>query len=464
MTARGRVIIAALLAAAVASAAASAADAAAEAGPARRGGADGAAGAGGVRGAGGADAKVAAITNVRIVPVVGAEVASGTIVIEGGLIAGIGAGVAVPAGAEVVDGTGLRAYPGMIDSYSQLGLVEISGVAATVDNRETGRINPQVRALEAVRYDSMHIPIARSNGVTAAVVAPSGGVISGVSCLLRLDGWTNREMAVKPMAAMHIELPGLGGGRGGFAAGRMGAGTARVDGPGILAELKALFAAARAYEKRRDAAAKDARLPLPEFDETSEALLPLLKGEMPAMISVHGERDIRAAIAFVRDEGLGAVFYGVEQGFKAAGELAAAGIPVVLGSLYDLPPVWEDGYDAVFRNAGVMAKAGVKVAFSSSSSSLAKDLPYHAAKAAAFGLDRAEALRAVTINPAEIFGVADRMGSLEKGKAANIVLADNDILELRTKIVRVWIDGRECDLSNRYTELLEKFKKKGSNL
>ena len=180
---------------------------------------------------------------------------------------------------------------------------------------------------------------------------------------------------------------------------------------------------------------------------------------MPAMISVHSEKDIRAAIQFVREEGLKAVFYGVEQGFKAADELAKAAIPVVIGSLYDMPPVWEDGYDALFRNPGLMAKAGVKIAFSSSSASVAKDLPYHAAKAAAFGLDKAEALRAVTINPAVILGVDKTMGSLEQGKAANIVLADGDILELRTNIKKVYIDGRETDLSNRYTELLDKFKK-----
>lgn len=408
--------------------------------------------------AGAAD-KVVVIVNARIVPVVGPEIPKGTIVVKGGKIEAVGAGVAVPAGAEVVDAAGLTAYPGMIDGYSQLGLVEISGVAATVDSRETGRINPQARALEAVRYDSMHIPITRSNGITAALVAPSGGVVSGVSCLLRLDGWTNREMAVDEAAAMMIELPGLRA-RGGFGGGGRGAAPVRVDGPGILAELKGLFAAARAYEKRRDAAAKDARLALPGFDETSEALLPLLKGEMPAMFSVHSERDIKAAIQFVKDEGLKAVFYGVEQGFKAADELAKAGIPVVLGSMYDLPPVGEDGYDAVFRNPGLLAKAGVRIAFSSSSASVAKDLPYHAAKAAAFGLDKDEALRAVTINPARIFGVDKVMGSLEAGKAANIVLADGDILEMRTNIKKVWIDGRETDLSNRYTELLDKFKKR----
>ena len=401
-----------------------------------------------------------AITNARIIPVVGGEIPKGTIIIKDGVIAAIGADVAVPPGAEVFDATGLRAYPGMIDGYSSLGLVEVSGVAATVDSRETGRVNPQARALEAVRYDSMHIPIARSNGITAAVVAPSGGLISGVSCLLRLDGWTNRAMAVKAAAAMHFELPGLRAGRGGFGGMGRGGAQVRADGPTLLAELKELFNAARAYEKRRDAAAKNRLLALPEYNQTYECLLPLLKGEMPAMISVHSERDIRAAIAFVRDENLKAVFYGVEQGFKAADEISKAGIPVVLGSLYDLPPVWEDGYDALFRNPGLLAKAGVKIAFSSSSASAAKDLPYHAAKAAAFGLDKTEALKAVTINTAEIFGVERTLGSLEKGKAANIVLADNDILELRTNIKRVYIDGREADLSNRYTELLEKFKRR----
>ncbi len=324
-------------------------------------------------------------------------------------------------------------------------------------NQETGRINPQVRAIEAIRYDSMHIPIARSNGITAAVAAPSGGLIAGVSCLLRLDGWTHRQMVVEPAAAMQIELPGLRAARGAFAGRRSGPPPA--DGPALLKELRRLFGEARAYEKRRDAAAGNGLLALPEFNETCEAILPLLKGRMPAMIAVHGERDIRAAIAFVRDENIKAVFYGAEQGFKAAGEIAKAGIPVILGSLYDLPPVWEDGYDALYRNPGILAAAGVKIAFSSSSASLAKDLPYHAAKAAAFGLDRAEALRAVTINPAEILGVAATMGSLEKGKAANIVLADDDILEMRTNIRKVYIDGREVDLANRYTELLDKFRR-----
>jgi imidazolonepropionase-like amidohydrolase len=403
----------------------------------------------------GAD-EVLAVTGARIVPVSGPDIAQGTILVRGGRIEAVGAGIAVPEGARVIDASGLTAYPGMIDAYSSLGLVEISGVAATVDNRETGRFNPQVRALEAIRYDSMHIPIARSNGITAALVAPSGGVLAGQSCLLALDGWTHREMALKSPAFLHVELPGIPR-RGGFAARR--GGEARETADKILGELKDLFDGARLYQKRRQAAAGSILLPHPQFDETYEALLPAVDGALPLMISVQAEKDILAAIRFVEEQKVKAVFYGAHQAWKAAEAVKKAGIPVVLGSLYEMPPVWEDGYDALYRNPVILHEAGVKIAFSSSSASVAKDLPYHAAKASAFGLDRTEALKAVTLNTAEILGLGDALGSLEPGKRADIVLADGDILESGTKIRRVFIAGRETDLSNRTTELLEKFRR-----
>jgi len=245
--------------------------------------------------------------------------------------------------------------------------------------------------------------------------------------------------------------------------GMRGGGEAQpADAGRILAEVRDLLNKARYYEKRRQFAAKNVLLPKPMYDDTLGPLSDAVKGEIPVMISVHSERDIKTAIQFVAEEKLKAVFYGVEQGWKAAGELKAAGIPCVIGSLYDMPPVWEDGYDALFRNPGLLVKAGVRIAFSSSSATAAKDLPYHAAKAAAFGLEKKDALKAATIDAAEILGVGGLMGSLEKGKRANIVLADNDILEQRTNVTHVFIDGRPTDLSNRYTELLDKFKKKGT--
>jgi len=269
-------------------------------------------------------------------------------------------------------------------------------------------------------------------------------------------------MAVKSAAFLHVELPALRSGRVGAMGTRGGGEAPPADAGRILAEVRDLLNKARFYEKRRAFASKNTLLPKPMYDDTLGPLADVARGELPLMISVHSEKDIKTAIQFVAEEKLKAVFYGVEQGWKVAGELKEAGIPCVIGSLYDMPPVWEDGYDALFRNPGLLVKAGVRVAFSSSSATAAKDLPYHAAKAAAFGLDKRDALKAVTIDAAEILGVGGLMGSLEKGKMANIVLADNDILEPRTNVVHVFIAGRPVDLSNRYTELLDKFKKKGS--
>ncbi|MGQ9672426.1 MAG: amidohydrolase family protein [Candidatus Aminicenantales bacterium] len=392
------------------------------------------------------------IKGAYLIPVVGDDIPGGTIIIKGKKIEAIGRDIPLPPGAKIIDASGLYAYPGMIDSYSFLGLSEISSVAATVDYRETGRINPQVCSTEALRPESMHIPITRSNGITAALVVPTGGLIAGQSGLIRLSGWTPAEMVIKAPVAMHVEFPAPP--RAGFR---------RVEAPREEAskqvlELKDWLKKARFYQKRKEAAAKNPFFQLPQFDEKLEFLRPVIEGDLPLMISVYSDKDILAAIQFVREEKIKAIFFGVTKGWKVAGEIAGAGIPVVLGSLYEMPASWEDGYDALYRNPSVLRQAGVKIAFSSQSASLAKDLPYHAAKAAAFGLERREALKAVTIYPAEILGVQGMIGSLEKGKLANIVLADGDILELRTNIRKVFIDGQEIDLTSRYTELLEKYK------
>lgn len=402
----------------------------------------------------GENSGVIAIKGAKIIPVIGEDIQEGTILIENGKIADIGANIGIPSGATTIDARGLTAYPGMIDSFCYLGLQEIGAVRATVDSRETGRFNPQVRAVEAIWPDSIHIPISRSNGITAAVVACTGGLISGQSGMIRLVGWTPEEMVIKPSVAMYIQFPSIPRFR------RQAQTQPREQTSKQIEELKDILNRARYYQKRKEAAQKDARLSLPEVDEKLEFLLPVVNGKLPVMISVYADKDIQAAIQFVKDEKLKAIFFGVTEGWKVAEDLKKSGIPVVFGSLNAMPPKWEDGYDSIYRNPGVLANAGVKFAFSSQSSSAAKDLPYHAAKAAAFGLDKKEALKGVTIYPAQIFGVDDMMGSLEKGKVANLVLADGDILELGTNIKYVFIDGRQTDLSNRYTELLERYKKR----
>ncbi len=398
--------------------------------------------------------EIIAIKNATIVPVVGQNIPFGTLLIKNGLIEAVGQNIDIPPGAKIIDAKGLYAFPGMIDSTCTLGLEEIGSVSATIDVRETGRINPQVFSIEAIRPDSVHIPISRSNGITSALVVPSGGLIAGKSSLIRLVGFTPDELLIKSPVALHIEFPSGRGSR------RRSTSSTQEQASRQIKELKDLFHDARYYQKRKEAAKKDSRLALPEFDEILENLLPVVNGELPVMISVHAEQDILDTIKFVKDENIEAIFYGVTYGWKIPEEIKESGIPVVFASLYGQPAKWEDGYDAIYRNPSVLSKAGVKIAFSSQSASLAKDLPYHAGKAAAFGLDKQEALRAVTIYPAEIFGMGEKLGSLETGKIANIVLADGDILELGTNIIHVFIDGIEMDLSSLYTELLDKFKKR----
>lgn len=398
--------------------------------------------------------RVIAIKGATIIPVVGEDITDGVILIKDGKIEAVGKNVAIPQNAQIIPAKGLFAYPGMIDGCSYLGLQEISSIRATVDYRETGTFNPQLKTVEALRPDSIHIPIARANGITAAVLVASGGLISGQCGLVRLVGWTPEEMVVKSSVAMCIQFPSIPRFR------RRVETQPREQTSKRIEELKEILNKARYYQKRKEMAKKNLNLPLPEFDEKLEFLLPVINGKLPVMISVYAEKDIQAAIKFVEEEKLKAIFFGVTEGWKVSGDIKKSGIPVVFGSLNAMPSKWEDGYDAIYRNPRVLAKAGVKFAFSSQSASLAKDLPYNAAKAAAFGLDKKEALKGVTIYPAQIFGVDKMMGSLEKGKVANIVLADGDILELRTNIKHVFIDGKEVDISNRYTELLEKFKKR----
>jgi imidazolonepropionase-like amidohydrolase len=396
---------------------------------------------------------VIAIKGAKIIPVVGEDIEQGTILIKDGKIEDIGQNVSIPQDAEVIDAQGLIAYPGMIDSYCYLGLQEISAVSATVDSRETGQFNPQVKAVEALWPDSMHIPITMSNGITTAVVVCTGGLISGQVGMIRLTGWTPEEMVIKNSVAMHIQFPSV-------PRIRRRESQPQEQTSKQIEELKELLNEVRYYQKRKEVARKNASLPLPEFDEKLEFLIPVVNGKLPVLISVYADKDIRAAIKFVKDEKLKAIFFGVTDGWKVAGEIKKSGIPVVYGSLYAMPSEWDDGYDAFYRNPAVLAEAGVKFSFSSQSASLAKDLPYHAAKAAAFGLDKREALKGVTIYPAQIFGMDDSLGSLERGKVANIVLADGDILELSTNIKHVFIEGKEMDLSNRYTQLLERYKKR----
>ena len=398
------------------------------------------------------------IKNATLVPVTGPEVPGGSVLIIDGKIAALGRDVQAPPGAEVIDATGLSVYPGFVDAFTHYGLAEISAIASTVDVRETGKENPEVRAAWAINPFSVHFATGRVNGTTTALVAPAGGTFPGISAIVKMDGWSLPEMAVKEAATSLINFPMTprpAGGEGVAAPKESGEDVTSK----IVDKIKDYLGEARRYLQLKALAAKDPAVRAPTFNAKYEALGPVLDGTLPVIVSVEKAKDIELAIKFVREQKLRAVFRGCAQGFKVADKIKAAGIPVIIDSLYTGPAEPEDGYDAPYRNVVALARAGVPICFSSGGDpSAGKDLTAHAAKAVAFGLDRAEAIKALTINPARFLGIDARVGSLEPGKDADLILTAGDPLDARVGLRALFIDGHRTDLSNWWERQYEKWR------
>jgi imidazolonepropionase-like amidohydrolase len=414
------------------------------------------------------------IRGVDVYPVTGPVMKSVSVLVENGKIADVGAKIAAPKGARIIEGKGLRVYPGMIDSATQLGLSEIESVRESVDTGELGEFMPQLRALASVNPGSEHFSVVRVNGVTTAMTFPSGGggggrgaaarqAISGQAALIHTDGWTWEQMAVLPSAAMAVQFPSLGGrgGRGGNPDFAELFGEAGVTGTYTqtlhtyqedVGKLTDFFEQARRYQK-----AKAANEPGLMRDLKYEALIPVLEGKTPLAISVSTPKTIHDAIQFADKQNVKVVLLQPRDLGNAAAELKAKNIPVILGKVLALPHGDDDPYDQAFTLPLECYKAGVKFAFGTFENQFVRDLPYQAATAVAFGLPQAEALKAITINPAEIWGVSDRVGSIEKGKLADMVVTTGDILEIQTQVKHVFIQGQDVDLTNKQTRLYEKY-------
>ncbi len=402
-----------------------------------------------------------AIRGARIVTVSGPVIEKGTVVVQKGRIVAVGPDVAVPVGATVVDGSGKTLYPGLVDALTSLGLAEVSSVQATVDTTEVGDMNPHARAWVALHPDSELIPVARANGVTTVLSAPAGGLVSGQSALVRLAGTTPSAMIVKAPAALHAVYPS---GRPPFDPARL------FDEPELktlaerlkdqeknqkkaLERLSDLFAEAKAHA----AAAADATRPAPETNLTLEGLAPFARGEAPVVMRANDEDEIRAAVRLASENGLKLVIAGGLEAWRCA-ELLKEKDVAVLVKVLRLPSRESDPYDAPYANAAALHRAGVRFAIVTDDSENVRNLPYEAAMAAAYGLPEAEALRAITLSPAEIFGAADRIGSIAPGREANLVLASGDILDTRTRVTHVFIDGAAQSLETRHTRLYERYK------
>lgn len=411
-----------------------------------------------------AQTKPLLITGATLHTVSGAVIANGKMLMKDGRIVFIGGpdGNVDTRGAEILNLAGKHIYPGFIAANTVLGLTEISAVRASHDFAEVGSVNPNVRALVAVNADSELITVARANGVLAALSVPQAGVaglITGTSALVQLDGWTWEEMSLDPAVAMHVTLPSM----------RFNAELFPPPLDARLAELKKqtalrlktleeAFDNAAAYRKAR--ASNDAA----KLDTRWEAMLPVLEGKRPVFIAADDPAQIRYALGFAERYNIRLVIVGGADAPLLAALLRERRVPVIIGGVHKLPRRRGDDYDAPFRLAAKLSEAGVAFCIARSASGFdaahERNLPYEAATAVAFGLDRDEALKAITLYPAQILGVADKLGSLEAGKLASFFVADGDPLEATTKIERVFIQGREVDVSNRQTRLNEKYREK----
>jgi imidazolonepropionase-like amidohydrolase len=407
---------------------------------------------------------VFAIRNARIVTVSGPDIENGTVVIRDGKIEAVGASVNIPAGAQTIDGRGLSVYPGMIDAGTNLGLVEVpQGANGTVDLAEVGDFNPNAKAIVAVNPHSAHIAVTRVEGITNTVTAPTGGLISGQAALINLLGTAPKEMAVVPHVALVINYPrvagGGGGGFGGFQQQPANLSETLEANARELERIRKQLRDAEAYGRAQDAYAKDRSLPRPDQSVVLESMVPYVRGEQPVIFRAERESEIRGAIRFAEEMKLKPIILGGNDAWKVASLLKEKNVPVILTGVLSLPLREDDAYDALYENAAKLQQAGVRFCISTGDAGPeVRNLPQYAGMAAAFGLSKTEALKAVTLYPAQIMNVADRLGSVEAGKMANLVVTDGDLLEVRTRIRYLFIDGRPVVLSSRHTELNDAFK------
>ncbi len=409
----------------------------------------------------GAENDTFVIRNADVYPVTSPVIHGASVLVENGKITGVGTKVVAPKTARMIEGKGLRVYPGLIDSSTQLGLSEISGIRETVDIAELGVYMPQLRTLVAVNPESEHFPVVRANGITTAMTFPSSNngnrigspdrqVISGQAALIHLDGWTWEDMEVKRSAAMHLIFPFILRARG--VNGNEGFAQAKRNYDREIEQLSAFFDQCRQYQHAKAAARPDFRINL-----RYEAMIPVLEGELPVAVSAERERAIHDALEFADKQKIRIVLMEPRELGKLAPEIKAKNIPVVLGPTLEVPLTEDDPYDSAFTLPSELYKAGIKFAFGTFGNEFVRDLPYSAAVAVNFGLPYEEALKAITINAAEIWGVANQIGSIEIGKSADLMVTSGDPLETPTQVKHLFIKGKEVDLTNKQTRLYEKY-------
>ncbi len=390
-------------------------------------------------------AQTIAITGGTVYPVSGPRIEQATVLIRDGRIAAVGTNVTVPADATRIDATGKWVTPGFIDSGGQMGLVEISAVSGTREGSVQGdTIAAAFNVAEGINPASQLIAVTRIEGITTTLASPSGHLVSGQAVLIDLDGATIDEMLVKSPVGMLVNLTEGAKDEGG--------GTRA----GVAQRLRGVFRDALDYERRKGDFSRAQMQALSASAADLEALLPVLHGQLPLIAIANRRSDIETALRLAREFKLRLVLAGAQEAWQIAAEIAAAGVPVAVEPLDNIP-----SYDALgvrYENAAALTRAGVKVVLLENDTHNSRNLRQQAGNAVSYGLTWDQALRAITLSPAEVFGVAARYGSLEVGKVANVVVWTGDPFEFSTGVVAVFIRGRQVPLRSRQTELLERYR------
>jgi imidazolonepropionase-like amidohydrolase len=387
----------------------------------------------------------------------GAVIENGVVVFDGGKLTAIGgAETVIPENANRIDGKGKHVFPGLIAANTTMGLIEIDSIRATVDHTETGLINPNVRAQVAVNPDSELIPVTRAGGVLLAQVTPRGGLLQGQSAVIAMDGWTWEDMMLAGPTGMHLNWPRMSAARS-WEVGPTGQQPAAENRNQQLDLLRKTFDNARVYTKAREG---NAATPV---DLRYEALKQVFDRKLPLFVRADEIVEIQAAVAFALKENVRLVIVGGYDAPHCAALLKQHDIPVIVNSVNRLPMRRSDPYDAPFTVPERLRRAGIKFCICDGGkfeASNIRNLPYEAAKAAAYGLPADEALKSVTLSVAQILGISDRVGSLEAGKDATLIITDGSILEVTTHVEQAFIQGRQVDLSNRHKRLFDKYQEK----
>jgi len=399
------------------------------------------------------------ITNAVIHVGNGQVIEKGTIKVNNGKIEQVGQNIAIPADdVKVFDAKGKHVYPGLILASSQLGLSEVPTVRATVDASEIGDLNPNVRSIVAYNTDSKVINTLRSNGILLAGVYPDGSLLTGSSSVVQLDAWNWEDAAYATDNGIYLNMPSLltrRGGRGGFG----GFGQQQPQGDPIkraldqLEVVKVFLREAKAYAEAPTHTTTNLKL---------EAVKGLFTKKQKLFITCNIVKEMLVAVDFVKEFGFDVVIVGGSDSYLIADLLKQYNIPVILGQMHSLPTMVDDDVDQPYKTPAILQKAGVLFAISDDDANTrSRNLPFNAGTAAAYGLSKEEALSAITLNAAKILGVADKTGSIEVGKDANIVISEGDILDMKSSIItHAFIQGRTVDLTDKHKQLAERYKYK----